>query len=663
MTAVLRNLPGRALRVFSASLLALSVTACGGGGGGSDRGDSAGTNTGGGVPIAPAPVQLTLAGDSSASQGDSVGVVASLSEQGYNRFEWEQLSGPDVMPLAGNGTAGISFDAVFSGEYSFRLTASNPEGDSLQDTFNISVAPSSASTRVQFRADRAVSEGAEFSLRLNASHVSGSVESWHFEQLAGPQADLVEDDSGQPVVFVTAPRVSGDQVITLRATLETTAGSFSDTAYVVVQDRPEANSDYFCDGDGEYCAKSVPLNPVYSYRADSPYRDVLKDCVYSNQLNDSNLCTLRTLPPIGLISSAPTVDQIMDHVLVSHDWMGERFERFLTQLDNHGDFARLLRSVTAVVISSDVRPSFYWSLTGAIYLDPDSLWLSPEERDVINEQPDYRSGFSSALNFVTPWRYVKNNNYVFTYYEVKDRHSRDFYELEADLGSLLYHELAHAADAMSPAKLNSGLDRDDIFFNQAQSASFVNKSVTAVNPMYSPELYALAEVRYRGAEASDTQREYTPADIAGFFFPDSANDFYSYSSPWEDTAMLFEETMMSLRYGIERDIAVTNRPVSPMSADDYVVSHGQRGRIASERIRPRASTAVQGLLPEAWAEADAHLKSMLPMALCAGEGWGQNLTPACEGESGLLRFAAPMPSQRIPMPVEHPRSFIPPTRF
>ena len=659
--SAVRSAIGASLRVFSASFLALTLTACGGGSGGSDGGND--NNNNGGTPIIPAPAQMTLSGDTTANQGDSVGVVASLDERGYNRFEWEQLSGPDVMPLAGNGTAGISFDAVFSGEYRFRVTASNPEGSSVQDTFNISVAPSSASTRVQFRADRAVSEGAEFSLRLNASEYTGYVNSWHFEQLSGPLADMVEDDSDHPVVFVTAPRVSGDQVLTFRAILETSAGTFSDTAYVVVQDRPEANSDYFCDGDDEYCAKNAPLNPVYSYRADSPYRDVLAGCVYSNQLNDNNLCTLRTLPPIGLVSSAPTVDQVMDHVLVSHDWMGERFERFLTELDNHGDFARLLRSVTAIVISSDVRPSFYWSLTGAIYLDPDSLWMSPAERDVINEQPDYRSGFSSALDFVTPWRYVKNNNYVFTNYEVQERFHRGFAELEADLGSLMYHELAHAADALSPAKINSGLDRNDIFFNQAGDSDFVNKIVSAVNPMYSTELYALAEVRYRGAEASAAQRAYGPADIAGFFFPDSANDFYSYSSPWEDTAMLFEETMMSLRYGIKRDIAVTNRPYAPLSADDYIVSRGQRARIASERIRPRASTAVRELLPEAWAEADAHLNSILPTALCAGEGWGQNLNPACEGASGLLRFEAPAPNQRIPMPVERPRSLMPPTRY
>ncbi|WP_160152622.1 hypothetical protein [Microbulbifer sp. ALW1] len=661
MHLVNRPLAKLFVRATGVALSAFVLTACGGGGGsdGGNRNDG-GTNP----PVTPSPAGLTLTGDESAVTGNSVGIVASLSEQGYNRYSWQQLSGPTVDIIAGNGTAGISFDAQFAGDYRFQLTATHRDGSTLEDTFTISVSPGDTGSRVQLRADRAVSEGADFSLRLNASQYAGGVNSWHFEQLSGPQATLQEDDSGEPVIFVTAPRVEGgDQVLTFRGTLETTAGYVTDIAYVVVQDRPEVTSEYFCDGDGDYCGKSSPLNKVYSYRADSPYRDFIGDCVYSNQLGDDNLCTLGTLPVIGMQSSAPTVDQIMDHVVVSHDWMGSNFERFLEQLDPHSDFANLLRATTAIVISSDVRPSFYWQLTGAIYLDPDSLWLSPEQRDVINEQPDYRSGFGSELNFVTPWRYVKNNNYAFYNYYIADRYSRPFSELEADLGSLLYHELAHANDALSQAKISSGLDRNDIFFNQAQSGSVVNESVTAVNPMVSSELYALAEVRSRGAKATTTQKAYTPSDISGFFFPDSANDFYSYTTPWEDTAMLFEETMMSLRYGIERDIAVTSRPLAPMSADDYKVDRGQRGRIGSERLRARASTAVQGLLPEAWAEADAHLKSILPMALCAGEGWGQNLNPACEGQSGLLRFAAPMPSGAVPMPTERPRSFLPPTRF
>ena len=646
---------------LSASLLALSfglLTGCGGGGGGS----SSGSGSAGGISTSPPPSDtalMTLTGDTSAVPGDSVGIVASFSKQGFQRFEWEQLSGPAV-PLPGDGTAGISFDVPASGNYSFRLTATNIDGSTVAETFDLSVAGTSGSTQVQFRADRAVSEGAEFSLRLNATKYVGTVNDWSFSQVSGPAATLQVDDSEQPVVFVTAPNVNVDTVLTFEAALETTEGTFTDLVYVVVQDRPAVTSEYFCAGSGQYCASDSPLNNVYTYRADSPFRERLASCVFSNQLDDNNLCTLTELPLIGLRSSAPSVDLIMEHVLVSHDWMGERFETFLRSLDPYSDFANMLRATTAVVISSEIRPSFYWSLTGAIYLDPDSLWLTAEERDVINEQPDFRSGFGSTLNFVTPWRYVKNNNYAFTGYAISQRYSRSLLEIEADLGSLLYHELAHANDVMPQSKLNSGLDQSDIFFNQAQSGVVVNETVSAINPLQSAELFALADVRYRGAEASAQQQAYTPADIAGFFFPDSASDFYAYSTDYEDLAMLFEETMMSLRYQIQRDIAVTNKPVNPTSADSYIVSQGQRNRVGSDLLRPRASTAVQHLLPEAWAAADEHLKQLTPIALCSGEGWGQNLNPTCGSNSGLLRFTAPLPSSAVPMPELNPRHQHPP---
>ena len=75
---------------------------------------------------------------------------------------------------------------------------------------------------------------------------------------------------------------------------------------------------------------------------------------------------------------------------------GQRFKEFLETMDPHGDFKNLLRATTAIVISYDVRPSYYWVVTGAIHLDPDNLWLTPDERDTINQAPDYRASFGEA---------------------------------------------------------------------------------------------------------------------------------------------------------------------------------------------------------------------------------------------------------------------------
>ncbi|MDP0964773.1 hypothetical protein Q6264_28200, partial [Klebsiella pneumoniae] len=91
---------------------------------------------------------------------------------------------------------------------------------------------------------------------------------------------------------------------------------------------------------------------------------------------------------------------------------GQRFEAFLREQDAHGDFRRLLNATTAIVIGGRVRPSFYWNATGAIYLDADYLWQTPQERDTVSEAPDPRSNFAADLAFKTLWRYVQNNQAV-----------------------------------------------------------------------------------------------------------------------------------------------------------------------------------------------------------------------------------------------------------
>jgi hypothetical protein len=164
-------------------------------------------------------------------------------------------------------------------------------------------------------------------------------------------------------------------------------------------------------------------------------------------------CPLATLPFLAQTTNGalPTVDQIMDRVLVSHEWMGQVFEQFLaTQASD--DLKRLLNGVTAIVIGAHVRPSFYYAVTGAIYLDADNFWLTAEQRDVINEAPDFRSDFDRDLIYSGAWRYTENNASIFVNFPPTQRLSRSQSYLLAEAGWLLYHELAHASDFLPPAR-------------------------------------------------------------------------------------------------------------------------------------------------------------------------------------------------------------------
>src|SRR5262249_29413693 len=156
-------------------------------------------------------------------------------------------------------------------------------------------------------------------------------------------------------------------------------------------------------------------------------------------------CALSVLPFLAQETggSEPSVAQIMDRVVVSHDWMGAAFEQFINRSDMT-DVRRLLNGVTAIVIGAHVRPSFYYSLTGAIYLDADNFWRSPEERDAIDEAPDFRSDFDRDLGYSGVWRYVLNGNNIFQFFSPTSRINRTDDYLVFESAWLLYHELGHA---------------------------------------------------------------------------------------------------------------------------------------------------------------------------------------------------------------------------
>ena len=326
----------------------------------------------------------------------------------------------------------------------------------------------------------------------------------------------------------------------------------------------------------------------------------------------------------------------MDRVVVSHDWMGEAFERFLRTGDTHGDFRRLLGSVTAIVFGSHLRPSFYWSATGAIYVDARWLWLNAGQRDVVGEAPDFRLAFQRELNYSAPWRYTVGNAPAQLDFPFGNRaQTRDVSYLVYELGPLLYHELAHASDYFAPAA-RSAVDASRLVY-QAVPALLPSDRLAAAQLLASPEMFALARAKFFGAEATDRQRAYTPEEVAGFFRADRATDEYSYAKPdsavnsVEDLAMLFEEFMMSHRHGARRDVAYTTRRQDGQNSVDLIVAWGSRGRVGEASIRPRVRQVLGEIAP--WIDASTVDALPVPVPMRPGESWAANLNLVPEGTS------------------------------
>ena len=364
------------------------------------------------------------------------------------------------------------------------------------------------------------------------------------------------------------------------------------------------------------------LADVAVYAADSPYALVLKECATATA--EADLCTLATLPLIGAAAPDPTVADVMDRVLVSHPWMGERFAQVLEQLPP--DLLILFKGVTAVVIDADIRPSYYDAGNAALYLDPADLWLTNEEKATISQAPDYRNDFGAQLQFVPLTRYVLGDSYAYSYYPLDGTATRQLSDILYPMARLLYHELAHANDYLPPA-LQPGLDPQLTPYRAELSvaADSVAAHLYAVSPLTSGFWKDLGRVLYAGVPPSTEQLGYSAAQVGSEFAADVAGDPYGYSTAHEDVAMLFEATMMKYHFGIDRDTAFTDRPATATPAcDDYLVQWGVRRRIGDPAVKPRAAQVAAELLPGS--DLGAFFAALpAPTPLVDGQGWCANL--------------------------------------
>ncbi len=622
------NVPTALIRLTLVALSGLVLAACGGGDSNSP-------------PPAPPPVappavgpaptctgaeSFSVVADASVAVGKTAGAVLAGCTGALSRVQWTQTAGPSVALISAQSQV-ISFEPPSAGTYAFSVTFFDAAGTQQTGSVSVNAVAPSAAVAVLVRVDHAVREGGNVSLRAWPALASGETNTW--TQTAGPQVTLDASDPNR--VLFTAPQVTRDTALTFRVSRRTAGGATdTDDVFVLVENYAQAPSDP--TGTLPFVFSDLHVSRTYPYRAAGPFAAALVRCTFEANLQytggSTNLCPLSTLPFLDqtTMGAVPTVDQIMDRVVVSHDWMGEVFEQLLRTQASQADILRLFNGVTAIVIGAQVRPSFYYALTGAIYLDADNFWLTAAQRDVINEAPDFRSDFDRDLMYSGVWRYTQNNQNIFLAFPATSRLSRDLTYLLAEAGWLLYHELAHASDFMPPAargSLNNSLSAWGNISPRFQSNQLVSDLMVASFPLQSAQLAGLAQVKFFGATADATQRAYTPNDVANFFSSDRATDEYSYSTTREDLAMTFEEFMMFRNHTWRRDVAITDKIGPATTSDTLIVRFGQRGRVGEAAIKPRARYAVGELAP--WvnlAEVD-NLPPPIPMR--AGDSWAGNL--------------------------------------
>ena len=603
----------KSFSVLSLSLLFI-LSSCGGGG-------SSKTTTV--TPPTFEPPGEVIQIESEVSLGQSTELVLYAPDSDISNILWRQTAGADLEFYAKDSKV-IGFTPAESGSYGLEVdyTIDGSTTNTISHTFTVDDNQSQLSVRL----GHAVVEGNAVSLVSYATNDSESNEidksSWRWTQTKGPSVVFSElSTNGQVAVFFDAPNVDEDTVLKFALAGEIEGEGHTDEIAILV----------------ENSTISVPLDDapftnrvanVFLYNPNSPAGEQLINCVYSNNTKYDD-CNFGQSPLIAQVTTSPTVDDIMNRVIVSHQWMGDQFKKFLENYDTNDDFKNLLRATTAVVISYDIRPSFYSPTLGAIYLDPDDLWETPAQRDTINQAPDYRADFGAELQFEMPWRYVKDNAYAYYSYPLRYRLSRSLDDSKYSFASLLYHELAHANDFFPSTRWltysNSTTVYDAVVevYNANQILSDYLQDNYPLDALYASggqnELTRLAQVRFQDPSlVTQQQIEYTMTDVANMFKTEGAPQFYSYSSTREDLAILFDGFMMFARYGVSRDVAVSDQQYSD-------IVWGQRGRIGESWIKPRVSFVATRVLPEFTSAATVVQNLSSPTALQDSKSWRESV--------------------------------------
>jgi len=384
-------------------------------------------------------------------------------------------------------------------------------------------------------------------------------------------------------------------------------------------------------------------------RKNSRYVNSLIGCATPVIIED--LCTFGDFPLLGMQSELPTIDEIMARVLVSHGWMATRFRQVLAEMPE--DILMLFRSVAVIVIDADIRPAHYDAVTAGIFIDPIYLWQTSAEWETISTEEDYREAFADEVAFADLWRYVKDNDYAVPRQEDGERpENRSLDDVIMRAAPLLFHELAHAVDAFRPENLKIlqpwELTIDTFYYT-------LSEELEDDRPLNSKALFGVADVLYKGYSPTPMEASYSAAQIGNMFGLDGATDLYAYNSIYEDSAMLFEEAMMAIHYGVQRDVAFASLPDPELSEEDiscadYIVGWGVRGRLTAPRVLPRVKQVVNGLLPER--SYNGKLNQLpKPLAMRKKKDWCDNLVL---GDAALARsVSAVTTSRKMSVPPRH----------
>ena len=369
----------------------------------------------------------------------------------------------------------------------------------------------------------------------------------------------------------------------------------------------------------QYCPEPNSIDNYFVYNSYQKYSDVLITCT----IRAMGTCSLNTLPLIGLDNEDPSINNIMNRLIVSHSWIGKRFKEFLEHYPKEA--LTLFRSITAIVITGNTRPSRYHKEASVIFIDPKDLWLTKAEYCSISKKKDYRTHFGDTLSFQFLRRPFKDNIPVYKNSPLSYHEDKSIQDVAPALSVVVFHELAHANDYFHPTDFKN-------YKRDMPISSFIPKTSQSekLNKIYpnfglsSKKLKILAMKKYlygvipRGFKQL---LQLSATEVANEFFRDNSNDFYNYATVQEDFAMLFETVMSKKFFNVEYEIAFTNNPKNTSDCKNFIIAQGRRNRIASPSVKPRALRVANKILPSIDWDTFFKTEILEETSLSQGKNW------------------------------------------
>jgi len=350
------------------------------------------------------------------------------------------------------------------------------------------------------------------------------------------------------------------------------------------------------------------LEDSFAYRTDGAYSSVIKGCAEAYYVED--LCSLTTLPLLGQEKAVPTKDMIMQRVLVSHKWMGDRFAQMLDILED--DIKILLANARVIIIDSDLSVSGYGG-DGRIKITPDYLWMTTQEAQTLisssdentddTENTDKQDNSIKKLQFDPFWIWSKDNSSAYNSISSDSNTPRSTDDIKYLMAYSLYYSLSLAKNLIPKDGFSALNQSKSLYSNYIDNeANWISTRLYSNTPLTSDKLIHLADVYYNDTNATQEDTTLNAEDVGRLFEDEGASSFYGYNGKLADIGQLFSETMLKYHYNVDSDVGFTNRRDSD-SCTDYILGWGEYNRIASPLVKPRAEFVANEILPTVnWSE-------------------------------------------------------------